>query len=282
MKERYRSMMEQAVLSEGTKADLLEKLEQKCPARKGARILRAALIAACACVVLIGGAFAAEFISNAGILKFGELKTPEIEIDIQDWDGYKVRFETLKEFSLDEFSEEFTAWHANMKATGGENELDFESWDELEQFLGIEMMNNPILEKATKWVKRLDDKNGDPLWESHCRGGFGGRGVNGQFNVAVMSAFYECLGGDVEVTATIHTEAALQSPDDSVYGRYYKKGTEFVTEQYVAPSGLAATIVKAPNGRFADFTLNGVAFCVQYTGPVDSDALYQILDAFEF
>lgn len=286
MKERYRSMMEQAVLSEEAKADLLEKLERKCPAKKGVRVLRAALIAACACVVLIGGTFAAEYISNAGIVEFEVEMTPEVELDTENWSGYQVRFETLKNFSLNEFSEEFTAWYASMKTTGSDNVVEFDSWDDLEQFLGLELMNNSVLEQAEKRTVELKDKNGDLMWERHCYGRFGGRGGDGQCNGANVEAFYDCLGGDVHVFATIETEASLLHLGDPVFGMYYSKSyyekMGFQTEQYVAPSGLAATIVEGPNGRYAYFALNGVAFYVHYTGPIDSNAIYQILEAFEF
>ena len=107
MKERYRNMMEQMSLSEQAKAAFEQKLETVRPMKKRTRVLRVALIAACACLVLIGGAFAAEFISNAVILEFFAGKT--ISEQESPRDGYAVTFPSLKQYAVDEFSEELPA-----------------------------------------------------------------------------------------------------------------------------------------------------------------------------
>ena len=120
MKERYRSMMEQAALSEKAKADLLEKLEQKRPARKGARVLRAALIAACACVVLIGGAFAAEVLTDAPVITFFQKRANDSSGEFAPYlDGYDVVFPGMKNFSSEAFSSEVMDWLAIPKEERG-------------------------------------------------------------------------------------------------------------------------------------------------------------------
>lgn len=59
MKERYRHMMERVTLDDEKKKEIMNEMYEKKPARRVARPLRTALIAACACVLLMGTALAA-------------------------------------------------------------------------------------------------------------------------------------------------------------------------------------------------------------------------------
>ena len=88
MKERYRNMMEQVSLSEQAKASFEKKLDNIRPAKTGIRVLRTALIAACACLVLVGGAFAAEHLAGVwlGQVESGEDHSSyQVQADFGQW-----------------------------------------------------------------------------------------------------------------------------------------------------------------------------------------------------
>ena len=58
MKERYRNMMEQITLSEDSRSVIEQELSKNSRTRKFGP-LRMGLVAACVCIVLMGGVFAA-------------------------------------------------------------------------------------------------------------------------------------------------------------------------------------------------------------------------------
>lgn len=65
MKKQYRHMMERVTLGEDKKEEIMNELKETRPVRRFARPLRTALIAACACLALVGTAFAAEAVQTA-------------------------------------------------------------------------------------------------------------------------------------------------------------------------------------------------------------------------
>ena len=133
MKERYRSMMEQATLSDGARSAFERKLDSTRPVKKGTRVLRAALIAACACVVLIGGAFAAEYVRGVWL---GEATAGE------DYSSYQVQAE-FGQWKLDDMGRQLQSDLEN-----GELRRSFDDKAELEEYLGVKLADSEVLEQA--------------------------------------------------------------------------------------------------------------------------------------
>lgn len=133
MKERYRSMMEQAVLSDEARSAIEQKLDRTRPTKKSTRVLRTALIAACACVVLIGGAFAAEYVRGVWL---GEATIGE------DYSSYQVQAE-FGQWKVEDMGRELQGDLEN-----GELRRSFDNKAELEEYLGVKLADSEVLEQA--------------------------------------------------------------------------------------------------------------------------------------
>ncbi len=133
MKGRYQSMMEQVTLSEGAKAAFKEKLNGVRPAKQGTRVLRTALIAACVCLLLVGGAFAAEHLAGVWL---GQVESGK------DHSSYQVKAD-FDRWKLEELGEQLQA-----DLESGTLRRTFEDRSELEDYLGIGLIHSTALENA--------------------------------------------------------------------------------------------------------------------------------------
>ena len=132
MKMEYGKMMEQVSLSEPARADILEQLEQKSPAKRRIRPLRVALIAACVCLALVGGAFAAHL---SGVW-LGE------QIVGEDSSSFRVEA-NLVQWEMNDLGEQLQS-----DLEQGTLRRSFQTRGELEEYLGIELIGHSILETA--------------------------------------------------------------------------------------------------------------------------------------
>lgn len=133
MKKEYQKMMEQVSLSDHAKNDILEQLEQKSPAKRKVRPLRVALIAACVCLALVGGAFAAGHLSGVWM---GE------QIVGEDSSSFRVEA-NLVQWKLDDLGEQLQS-----DLEQGTLRRSFQTRTELEEYLGIELIGHSVLETA--------------------------------------------------------------------------------------------------------------------------------------
>ena len=134
MKERYRNMMEQVSLSEQAKASFEKKLDNIRPAKTGIRVLRTALIAACACLVLVGGAFAAEHLAGVWL---GQVESGE------DHSSYQVQAD-FGQWKLDAMGQQLQE-----DLERGELRRTFDDKAELEEYLGAKLAVSETLEQAS-------------------------------------------------------------------------------------------------------------------------------------
>lgn len=298
MKERYRNMMEQAILSEQTKADLLEKLEQKRPARKGAPILRAALIAACACVVLVGGAFAATYI--AGFSAFEKYEVGELifkDVGKRGYSGYRLSG-GMTPIPARTFSEKVQA------LPEGNTQVIFDSWEDAEQFLGVHLKGNPLLEEMGRTVY-IDPRLGG---NTHCilRVCVGEHGLQH----VIGEAHYFEEGDDITSTALVSWQVLMTTENSDrkhAYEVIYPSEKELLVEEYTGAGGLEVLVVETRDPKSEPvwtfnsqqyrtveyagyFSLDGVACCVSIRGycPLDYgenipalELLKEIIDSYD-
>lgn len=133
MKNRYRGMMEQVTMSEQGRAELLHKLGETGGAQRGHRTLRTVLAAACACLVLVGGAFAAEHLAGVWL---GQVESGE------DHSSYQVKAD-FGQWKLEHLGERLQS-----DLESGSLRRTFEDKAELEEYLGIELIHSAALESA--------------------------------------------------------------------------------------------------------------------------------------
>ena len=283
MNRRYRKMMEQVSLGEGAKARLLERMTAGERKRHRAPI-RTALAAACVCLGLVGGALAAEAIFGVPVFRLT--------------DTSPVTGEPLTGFAngLDERGgqavkrpEEAFSLRVLADVSNGTERLEFASWEDAEEYLGVELMDNAALAQA-RWD---GEEGGGSVTVSLSA-------MDGVFAAARATAVYrmnETAADEgntapvrVGVTACVYTEHSPIAAED-LFVQYGFHGDYTVTaEEYIGANGLAAVIAAAENGEdgvttyVAQFLWNGAAFTVDAVfAPDDAhtlDTLKQVLDAF--
>lgn len=248
MKMEYRNMMEQVSLSEPAKNDILEQLEQKSPAKRRIRPLRVALIAACVCLALVGGAFAvSEFIVEPMDVEIDKGHAFGGEETVHD--GYKIESEEVQKFPMGNFSEEIRRLDGTvteeMKELGLVRSF-FDSWDEMEEFLGVDVMNNPVLEGAVK--KYIYDRPLDKTM--HCFAMLASN-TAGEISEIYSGAYFTADSGrradgteyevEVHLRTFIYTEHYGNGRGSG--GVYYYEGTEFEIFEHTLPGGEVVEIV---------------------------------------
>lgn len=226
------------------------------------------LAAACLCLALLGTAGAVQF--------FG--------VRIVNGDDGFIRLQGgIAYRPYDSLSDE-------IKAT--EDELvtrPFDSWPEVEDFIGVELMDNPVLDASPA-------ENYHSVWDN----------VHGRFLVSTSvglymvraSGCYEIGDVDINVECELFTDRMLalyedhgETWDETFRGYRFPDGTALVQDAYTASNGLEAQIMEVdrPDGSrdtcLAAFSLNGIPFLVRahsHNGMEEARAaLIQVLNSFQ-
>lgn len=283
------------------------------------RIVKAAIVAACLCAALIGGAFAAETIF--GIPIFTPMDT---SITGEPLNGFTTVIELPEKsqqpnsaanpgingvFKLPvaAFSQQMREIAAGLtpQTTG---QLDFASWDSAEEFLGIDLMNNPVLDRAEPGPVVYSTEPDGPANSAVCSVSF--NAMDGILTAARAEAVYFLNrvdvydeSGDIRVGSTpvrlgitvqSYTEHSAVSPDGMFMSLGFPADSTFTPELYTTPDGLAANIVGVTffnealghpvTMYYAQFALNGSAVTIHSSFMEDSDhalsTLKEVLDAF--
>ena len=278
MKERYRSMMEQVTLSEETRSAFEQKLERIRPVKTGARILRAALIAACACVVLVGGAFAAGQVirhmsagepifatrPDGNVISFYELTVPITKLPLD---------------ALSEEAREFAAGQMRLPA-----EKDCPSWSAAEKFLGLELADLPILdEMGTVTVFFYGRTDGPSSIDLHLSSAW----TNGVRIEPQSDGFVVMESGtSVAIRVSLYTEAMLPTATEATNTYVYQGSEEVTTRTWITDSGLEVLLTDCPDeDKFiAHFMWNGAEYRISVSGTEGEEAtismLKQIIESF--
>lgn len=247
--------------------DLIEEAGT-APRRKKTAVWRWGAIAACLCLALAGTAAAVQF--------FG--------VRIVNGDDGFIRLQGGVAYRpYDSLSDE-------IKATEGELvTIPFDSWPEVEEFIGVELMDNPVLDAspAEHYFSVWDDVSGRFLVSTSV----------GLYMVRA-SGCYEIGGVDINVECELFTDRMLaryedhgETWDETFRGYRFPDGTALAQDAYTASNGLEAQIMEVdrPDGSrdtcLAAFSLNGVPFLVRAHSRSGMEearaALIQVLDGFQ-
>lgn len=274
MNEAYTKLMMQQSLSEEADAVFYEKLEQTQPKKRMKPMLRAAIVAACICLMIPVTAWAAKNIF--GITKI----TVETGKDFYGKDALVMHrdVENVEHIPLEEFS----PYLQELKETEW---LYFDSWEDAEEKIGVAFLDNTL----------LDDENTQPYtrhkqYRHDDRGSAYAalktkatpyRGVyyaaEEQFFAASFSAEYWRNRVRFMVTTYMTTDHPLMTEEIFLvyhgFGdRYYKENVNIITEQYVTKNGIPATIFYAdysnPFGWIdphAYFSVNNISYHIEFS-----------------
>lgn len=188
-------------------------------------------------------------------------------------------------YRLDNLSDE-------LKAMDGQPDdiLTFDSWGETEKFIGIDLMNNPILDASSSEHYSVQFTRGSKT-------------VRGQFVVMtytsldqiIIRSCYEIGEVNIDVESNLFTNRMTELNDDweeNFLGYSFSDETSLEWETYTALSGLEAQIIQINRVEghrdtcLAAFSLNGIPTIVRtHSRNSLEDAravLIQILDGFTF
>lgn len=297
MENNYRDMMDAVKAPEGLRMEVMNMSEQERTKKTRPLPVRVALAAACICALLVTAAIAAEGLGFDFVKIFNTKETEETDLD------YMVDGSGVKHIPLSAFSPEVQALKGQYEDTDdgyvSSVELAFDSWEEAEEYLGYEIMDNPVLAQGTYDPISFLSKEGDRL-TGNClvQIVFADDGeislifVTSKINLPATSH-------DYRVTVILYVRHPLVEPsDDPIVGHKYNGNSWTVegAEDYLTPDGLETVIVNVGNdgsecldeGRQYDahFFLRGLRFYVETGYRAEDQAtalpeLKEVLDAFE-
>lgn len=295
MNNAYRKFMEQQKLSEQANSAFYEKLKKAKPSRKKKVILKAAVIAACICLLIPMSALAVENIFGFSLAELVERNITQKVPGV----GYDLHYTNVYSLPLSDFSSPLqnlnADWHAG-----------YNSWEEAEIDLGIDLFTNSVLSDEEtfpyeQYVLEIDPDPDKPVLGSdlhHCIARYYTKG--GQFYLAYVTAAYMRDGLLINVSTTLTAEHPAISQTD-VAGLHRTEVTypqtdvaQFSQTQYTTENGLTASIMEI--GRTASkstvyeatFAANGASYRLLVDAETvgrDADAkdlLIEILEGFVF
>lgn len=248
--------------------DLIEEADVQSPAkRRLPRIARVGLIAACLCLALIGTVTAARFLG----------------VQIQEEDGVTWLSGGIAYYPVDSLSEEVQALDSSYY-----DARRFNSWEDVEKFIGVNLMDNPVLDASpaknfhTGWKDGVNNISGDFL-------------VIGSGSLTSILTFgcYEIGDVDILLRGSLFTDRMEKGRgedwDQRFLGFHFSEYTKTGRESYTSPNGLEAQLLRIDCGWpekscLAIFSLNGIPFIVQANSRYNMEearaALLQVLDGF--
>lgn len=276
---KYRDTMESIRFSDEQKTAMTAALSHAAaPTRRRVPVVRAALIAAVVCLVLIGSALAVTVLHSAGrIDPFGTGEKKE-EYGYSN-PGYTVTYEARR-FPLSDFSDQILADAAQQTAPPPEEDFGFhlisgfDSWDAVEEYIGFDLMDNSCLEQAEKSLTPLLLNNRARAHATVTRST-----RDGVLSRARADARWLVTENGIPVIvdlgAFLCTEAIPADEDISKYNVLYtEEQTDLEVYDLTGSNGLTVSVIADPDEIYstyysAHFTVNGVSFDVrvQYVWP---------------
>lgn len=266
---------------------LIEDMDGQATAKRRSTPVRVLLIAACICTLLVMGVVAAEIsgvdivspIKTALGLRVSDIHT--IEEKETEMTGWTVNWKNTDPAC---FSEAFLA---DLRASTPDHNKNlykcFESQEELENYVGITLFLNPLLEAGDMGDWQLSANSAGKVIYVY---------LNGQFCVEGSSG----MGGN---SVNIALSARASTADQPGIGSFYSNVKESTQEKYVTPNGLPITISRLyiePEEQddseetycmmVADFSLGRLSYeltaNVSATEEIQTyEVLKQVLDAYE-
>ena len=281
MDKQYKTLMEHQNIPAEVTAQIYEKMEQ--PATKSTPIRwKAVLAAACIVLMIPLTVLAVETIFATPTVKLGKL----------DWhdspNGYSVRFENLNNFPLDAFPEEVQTLEKHKF-------VPCDSWEEAEETLGIDLLNNPVLSKARKVTVKYNKTSVEEQMDAHTRILYSQ--YNGQLSLVATSAHYLCDGLPLDLRAKL----TVEHPEQDTETQQILHGTEGVVakpsnteisyEEYTTKEGIPTVILRFDRKRViqyaAFFSVNDISYEVTAWGvsqereETNKQILLDVLDGFK-
>ena len=274
MHNTYTKLMMGQDLSQDVDAAFYENLEQAQPKRKTHPLVRAAIVAACICLMIPVTAWAAKSIFGVVKITIGEGKDFEgKDAVVMHRDVENVEHIPLEDFSpyLQELKE--TEW------------LYFDSWEDAEEKIGVDFLNNTILDDEntqpyTRKKKYKYDERGLAYAALKTKA-TPYRGVyyaaDEQFFSASFSAEYYRQRIRFMITTYMTADHPLMTEEIFLvyhgFGeRYYKENVNITIEEYVTKNGIPATIYykdsDSPFGLihpYAYFSVNNISYHIEFT-----------------
>lgn len=271
MKDAYTKLMVQQHTSADADAVFFEKLESTGKQHKS--VWKTAIAAVCILLMIPVGVWAAESIFGMTRITIGKVKN----IDGKDAIVMHRDVENVEHIPIEEFS----PYLQELKETQW---LYFDSWEDAEEKIGVEFIDNLI----------LDDENTQPYTRKK-KYGHDERGIayaalktkatpyrgvyyaaDEQFFAASFSAEYWRNRTKFMITAYMTTDHPLMTEEIFLvyhgFGdRYYKENVNITTEQYVTKNGIPATIFYVDSNNsfgyihpYAYFSVNNISYHIEF------------------
>jgi len=285
--------MEQITMDNQAREKIMARLEGAAAVRapkRPVRPLRAALLAACVCLALAGSVFAAQ--TFLGVRFFGG-----------DRSHYQVGAGGLTALTTEDLGPQMARDLKNAAAADPcvDVRRPFRTWQELEDYMGLPLAYNPLLEQSSELRYPVDENDlsrGYALYEGEDPGGkplyrcyLDFRLWNGKLLNGDVSAYSKLDGVDVDLHVVLYGEADGAPPASFGFGSAYGGENDFRAEDYTMKNGCQAQLVyryagaAAPLSCDAYFVENGMFYRLHFEvlkgGPVDPALVQRVLDAFE-
>lgn len=245
---------------------LVEEVELSEPPKRQRPRFRAAVLAACLCLALVGTGAAA--VAN-GWIKLSELTSRQINRR----DGTMLSIATVK--VITDGGKSYVPWESFSPQCrdypgsflGLPQYKGFDTWEELEAFLGLNIMDNPVLDQAKPAIHENKSSLGGRTETGSCFAGF--QGTIEEPERIVLSAVYqfEILDGIplyLSLSTTIQItpyESEDQIAGSTIYQSNGKEMIELTTEEHVTPSGQETVIITSNMGSIETYIqINGTIF----------------------
>lgn len=232
MKDAYTKLM----LQQHTVKDaaFYEKMEQAQPKKRVKPILRAAIVAACLCLLIPVTVYAVTNIFN----RVQVTKTERPTMDNKPGLGLDIVYEDIEYHPLSEFSKE-------VQELTEPTEALYDSWTDAEEYLGIDLIDNSLL---TAEDTRRIAAYGVP--GKHCHGLY--YVWDGQFAGAKIGTEFQRRGIDFGIYALAMSEYATEYDEDvrtyyhgtsMTYVQYPVREVSISTEEYITKGGIPVLLV---------------------------------------
>lgn len=265
---------------------LLEKILQN-DTRRERPVKNRKRIAACVAVAALFMACTAG--AAAAVVSF--FKTDKIGVTEESVGFFQVSGE-ITYVPMDSLSDELKATEGQgIKDHPFSNRTYFDSWERVEEFVGLDLMNNPVLDASAAEIpySELDSKFYDSRFVVMSDRDLRNISVHGDYQIGEVS---------VKVDNDIFTDRSLKV-DERMRGTYLwydfseekRNGVGVEEETYAATNGLETVIVKASHTNdnknsecLATVSLNGIRTTISTSSPNSvkdaREVLIQVINGF--
>lgn len=287
MENNYRDMMDAVKAPEGLRMEVMDMSEQERTKKTRPLPVRVALAAACICALLATAAIAAEGLGFdfVKIFRGEEKKVVRYTIYGRESEGiqeheldYEVDGSGVEYIPLSALSQEIQDKREQVNQEGAyyDETLAFDTWAEVEEYLGLELADNDLLARGTHLPVRYSEDFVPELGNYLVDIGYA---LNGSVGATVTSQIKLGYNKGCRVAAFIHAGGDPDDPGTTLQFEASDVWTAESQESYLTPSGLETVIVHivdAPWPRedggehraghyHAYFTLRGALFEVKTT-----------------